>query len=91
MYHFTQGTLSLAFRNNDSQVTTLQEEDELPCLTLWQLKLLSRPLQPMRVNWHHVNFYAHITLLEWGHPKAQCYTKHGDRGEQTLIPCLVQG
>ena len=64
MYHFTQGTLSLAFRNNDSQVTTLQEEDELPCLTLWQLKLLSRPLQPMRVKWHHVNFYAHITLLE---------------------------
>ena len=64
MYHFTQGTLSLAFRNNDSQVTTLQEEDELPCLTLWQLKLLSKPLQPMRVNWHHVNFYAHITLLE---------------------------
>ena len=29
MYCFSQGTLSLACRNNDSQVTTLQEEDEL--------------------------------------------------------------
>lgn len=64
MYHFTQGTFSLAFRNNDSQVTTPQEEDELLCLTLWWLKLLSRPLQPMHVKWHYVNFYGHATLLE---------------------------
>lgn len=34
------------------------------CLTLWWLQLLSRPLQPMHVKWHQVNFYAHITLLE---------------------------